>query len=126
MNSLSSDLVVAAIVRTGQRDPLEIQGLRADVLLVRPLDCAEGDIYLFEIVQILQFPEDLVVQIRLSIKSLGTPIIELQVQREIIIRSYSRNLVHLASYWAARLFSLALPLRFDLEMATGACRFARV
>src|SRR5713226_429170 len=95
MNSSSSDLAIAvAIIRTTQGDSLEVQSLGADVLLVRPLDCAEGEIYLFEIAQVLQFTKDFVIQIRLGIESLDTAIIELQVQGEIVVCCHSDDFIH--------------------------------
>lgn len=95
---MSPGLAIAiAIIR--DRYSLEIQRLWADVLLMRPLNGSVSDGYSPEVKRILQFAKDLVVQIGLSIESLDTPVIELQVEREIVICLYRSNLIHLFSIY---------------------------
>ncbi len=46
------------------------------VLFVGPLDRPKRQLYLFEVVQVVQFGEDYILQIRLYVESLHTPVAE--------------------------------------------------
>src|SRR6185369_5353585 len=73
---------VTVILRTcvADRNALYVQRLGADILLVRPLDSAEGDTYLPEIGEVFQFSEDLVLQIGFRVEPFRCAIRELQIK----------------------------------------------
>lgn len=47
-------------------DSLNVECFRTNVLFMWPLDRAEGDIHLFEIIQVFQFAKDFMIQIGLA------------------------------------------------------------
>ena len=94
----STPAVIIAARRKAAGNALDIQRLRADVLLMRPLNSPEGYPYLLEIIRVFQLAEDFAIEIGFDIESFDTAVAKLQIKGKVGVRAYGDHFIHVSRY----------------------------
>ena len=94
----STPAVIIAARRKAAGNALDIQRLRADVLLMRPLNSPEGYPYLLEIIRVFQLAEDFAIEIGFDIESFDTAVAKLQIKGKVGVRAYGDHFIHVSCY----------------------------